>query len=77
MKHISAILGKPNIEYIRKFAWFPKRLSNDKFIWLKDYYVQQLSWDRYDTYDNMPKTVLSLKYISLEDATIEKLKEST
>ena len=76
MKHISAVLGSPQVKYVKKFAWFPKRLNNGSIAWLKDYFIQQLAWDKYDHYNNVPAVVLSQKYLSVEDATIEKLKES-
>ena len=76
MKHISAVLGSPQVKYVKKFAWFPKRLNNGSIAWLKDYFIQQLAWDKYDQDKKLgwSNVVLSQKYLSVEDATIEKLK---
>ena len=44
-------------EYLRKFAYFPKRSSDGEIIWLSHYYKHYRVW----VYD-MPKYPYELKY---------------
>ena len=71
MKHISAVLGPPENYYVEKFAWLPKRLQSGSFVWLTKYIQRQTTWR---WYKDAP--VVARHNISIQDAVIEKLKET-
>ena len=71
MKHISAILGPPENCYVEKFAWLPKQLHSGSFVWLTKYIQKQTTWR---WYKDAP--VVARLNISIEDAVLEKLKET-
>jgi len=73
MKHISAVLGSPENYYTEKFAWIPKRLKDGSFVWLTKYIEKETSWR---WFKGAPIPMESKHNISIQDAVIEKLKES-
>jgi len=71
MKHISTVLGPAKKYYSEKFAWTPKRLKCGTFVWLTKYVECERTWR---WYKDAP--VVSKLNMSIEDAVMEKLKET-
>lgn len=45
MKHISAIMGRPQSEVTEKFAYWPVRMSSGKRVWLEKYVAVSKYYD--------------------------------